>query len=74
MGIESRRTGCIARANTSGLYTAGMSHLLIYVWSTRVMIVSIYDSELMWPGYINSTPIVLTDAMTQSLVIIAYQC
>ena len=38
------------------------------------MIVSIYDSELMWPGYINSTPIVLTDAMTQSLVIIAYQC
>ena len=37
------------------------------------MIVSIYDSVLMWPGTINSTSIVLTDAMMKPLVTSAYQ-
>ena len=57
-----------------GLYTAGMSHLLIYVWSIRSKIISSFDPALMWLGTINSTLIVLTDAMTEPLVISAYQC
>ena len=47
-----------------GLYTASISHLLIYIQSVGVMIVSINDSMLTRPGTNNSTSIVLTDAMT----------
>ena len=47
-----------------GLYTASISHLLIYIQSVGVMIVSINDSMMTRPGTNNCTSIVLTDAMT----------
>ena len=64
MRDESRGQVVLLEQMQEGLYTAGMCHLLIYIWSIGVLIVSIYDSALTWPGTNNSTSIVLTDAMT----------
>ena len=74
LGIESRRTSCIARANTTGFIYSWYESLTNLCMEYQIKIISSFDPALMWLGTIHSTLIVLTDAMTEPLVISAYQC